>query len=178
MELIINSARNIREVEVTNHQNTSTCILRYRKRTNTAKWGMQLRPGIMYATWWPPHSLCEQIPNKHIKRYAQIEKEILAATSGLGKFHHYTDGLTFNRITDHKPLVVIYFKPLSKAPRWLENLLLRTMDYSYTIEYRPGKKDSDRRYPLRLTNLDLYCSRNARKHCHTTSQEGWRPGMH
>jgi len=73
------------------------------------------------------------------KHYAQIEKEMLAATYGLEKFHHYTYGRVVNVVTDHKPLVAICSKPLSKAPRRLQNLLLRAKHYSYTIEYKPGK---------------------------------------
>ena len=37
-------------------------------------------------------------------RYAQIEKEMLAVTYGLEKFHHYTYGRDVKVITDHQPL--------------------------------------------------------------------------
>lgn len=72
-------------------------------------------------------------------RYAQIEKEMLAVTYGLTKFHHYTYGRDVLVVTDHKPLVSITRKPLSKAPRRLQNLLLKAQEYNYTLEYRPGK---------------------------------------
>ena len=49
------------------------------------------------------------------QRYAQIEKEMLAVSFGLEKFHHYTYGRCIQVITDHKPLVSIIDKPLSKA---------------------------------------------------------------
>ncbi|XP_046560092.1 uncharacterized protein K02A2.6-like [Haliotis rubra] len=42
------------------------------------------------------------------RRYAQIEKELLAVVFGLQKFHHYTYGRHVSVITDHKPLVAIY----------------------------------------------------------------------
>ena len=58
-------------------------------------------------------------------RYAQIEKEMLAVTYGLEKFHHYTFGRQVFVVTDHKPLVAISNKPLSKAPKRLQNLLLK-----------------------------------------------------
>ena len=51
------------------------------------------------------------------QRYGQIEKEILAVTFGLEKFHHYTYGRHLQVITDHKPRVSIIDKPLSKAPK-------------------------------------------------------------
>ena len=72
-------------------------------------------------------------------RYAQIEKEMLAVCHGLTKFHHYTYGRDVRVLTDHKPLVSIKKKPLSKAPRRIQNLLLRTQDYSYSLEYKEGK---------------------------------------
>jgi len=58
-------------------------------------------------------------------RYAQIEKEMLAAIYGLEKFRHYTYGRTVNVITDHKPLVAICSKALSKAPRLLQSYYKR-----------------------------------------------------
>jgi hypothetical protein len=74
------------------------------------------------------------------RRYAQIEKEMLAVTYGLEKFHHFTYGREVKVITDHKPLVSIVGKPLSKAPRRLQNLLLRAMNYNYVLEYKAGKE--------------------------------------
>ena len=71
-------------------------------------------------------------------RYAQIEKEMLAVCYGLTKFHQYTFGRDVNVITDHKPLVSIVLKPLSKAPRRLQNLLLRTQEYTYSLSHRAG----------------------------------------
>ena len=45
---------------------------------------------------------------------------MLALVYGLEKFHHYTFGRAVHIITDHKPLVAIAKKPLSKAPRRLQ----------------------------------------------------------
>ena len=55
------------------------------------------------------------------KRYAQIEKEMLAVTFGLEKFHHYTYGRETSVFSDHKPLESIVVKPLYKAPKRLQN---------------------------------------------------------
>ena len=73
------------------------------------------------------------------QRYAQIEKEMLAVTFGLEKFHHYTYGRRLQVITDHKPLVSNINKPLSKAPKRLQNMLLRSQMYNYNLVYVPGK---------------------------------------
>ncbi len=72
------------------------------------------------------------------RRYAQIEKEMLAIAFGLEKFHHYTFGRHVKVITDHKPLVSIVLKPLSKAPTRLQSLLLRTQRYDCEVAYKPG----------------------------------------
>jgi transposase InsO family protein len=71
-------------------------------------------------------------------RYAQIEKEMLAIVFGLEKFNHFTFGRPVSVITDHKPLTAIVSKPLSKAPKRLQSLLLRTQKYDFSLEYRPG----------------------------------------
>ena len=73
------------------------------------------------------------------RRYAQIEKEMLAAVYGLEKFHQYTYARHVDVITDHKPLEAISKKTLAKAPRRLQNLLLRAKTYDYSITYKPGK---------------------------------------
>ena len=73
------------------------------------------------------------------RNYAQIEKEMLAVCFGLVKFHHYTYGRRVTVITDHKPLESIVLKPLSKAPKRLQSLLLHTQKYDYELLHKPGK---------------------------------------
>ena len=46
------------------------------------------------------------------KKYAQIEKELLAIVFGCDKFHEYIYGKTVTVETDHKPLESIFKKPL------------------------------------------------------------------
>ena len=72
-------------------------------------------------------------------RYAQVEKEMLAISFGLTRFHHYTYGRDVHVITDHKPLESIVKKPLSRAPKRLQNLLLKVQYYTYDLQYRDGK---------------------------------------
>ena len=73
------------------------------------------------------------------RNYAQIEKEMLAIVFGLEKFHHCTYGVPgITVVTNHKPLVAITNKPLSKAPRRLQAMLLRLQPYSIKVEYQPG----------------------------------------
>ena len=72
------------------------------------------------------------------RRYAQIEKEMLAVTYGLEKFHHYTFGRQVFVVTDHKPLVAISNKPLSKSPKRLQTLLMRAHRYTFELHWSPG----------------------------------------
>jgi len=73
------------------------------------------------------------------RRYAQIEKEMLALLFGLEKLHHYTFGRQTNIITDHKPRVTIVSKPMSKAPRRLQSMLVSALMYDFNLTYVPGK---------------------------------------
>ena len=69
-------------------------------------------------------AFASRTPTEAEKRYAQIEKEMLAITFGLEKYHHYTFGRRVHLMTDHRALVAITKKPLSKGPKRLRNLLL------------------------------------------------------
>ena len=73
------------------------------------------------------------------KRYANIEREMLAVVWGCIKFHHYLYGRKFICQTDHKPLEDIHLKHLSDAPPRLKRLLLKLEPYNIIIKYVPGK---------------------------------------
>jgi len=91
------------------------------------------------------------------RRYAQIEKEMLALVYGLEKFHQHTYGRHVDVVTDHKPLVAIISKPLSKAPRRLQSLILRTQKYDFNLTFQPGKSivtaDTLSRAPVQTDTL-------------------------
>ena len=58
-------------------------------------------------------------------RNAQIENELLSMLFGLTKVHHYTYGRDHEVVTDHKPLVPIRVKPMGKALKCLQHILLK-----------------------------------------------------
>ena len=59
------------------------------------------------------------------RKWARIEKELLAVVVGLVRFDQYTYGRRVYVQYDHKLLESILRKPLSEALRRLQNLLMR-----------------------------------------------------
>ena len=62
-------------------------------------------------------------------RYAQIEKEMLAIVYALEKFNQFTFGRHVTVYSDHKPLEAILKKPLARAPRRLQGMIMRLQMY-------------------------------------------------
>ena len=77
-----------------------------------------------------PHSECN---------YAQIEKKLLAIVFACTKFHQYIYGFLTMVQTDHKPLEVIFKKPLHQVSLRLQQMLLRLQKYELDIKYVKGK---------------------------------------
>lgn len=73
------------------------------------------------------------------KRYAQIEKELLAICFGINKFSQYVYGKKFTVETDHKPLLAIFKKKLNDCPARLQRMMLSIQKYEINLVYKPGK---------------------------------------
>ena len=74
------------------------------------------------------------------RKYSQTEKEALALVWACEKFHTYVYGISFELITDHKPLEVIYgpkSKPCARIERWV----LRMQPYKFKVKYAPGSQN-------------------------------------
>ena len=76
---------------------------------------------LAYASW----ALSEEET-----KYATIEKEMLAIVFGLEKWHRYTFGRPVTVYSDHKPLESITKKPLDKAPKRLQGMLMHALTYN------------------------------------------------
>ena len=74
------------------------------------------------------------------KRYANIERELLAVVYGCERFHTYIFGKKFIVETDHKPLEQIQKKNLANTPPRLQRMMLRLQQYDVEIIYKPGKE--------------------------------------
>jgi len=72
------------------------------------------------------------------QNYSQIEKEMLAISFACKKFHQYVYGLTVDVKSDHRPLAVIFQKPLAKVPSRLQRMLLQLQRYTLNVRYVPG----------------------------------------
>ena len=74
------------------------------------------------------------------KKWAQIEKEMLAIVFGCSRFHQYVYGKKIRVKTDHKPLEVILNKPLSQAPMRLQKMMMQLQAYDIEIVYKTGNE--------------------------------------
>ena len=55
------------------------------------------------------------------------------------KFHQYVYGKEVVVESDHKPLEMIAKKALAAAPPRLQHMLLRLQQYSFHLQFKPGK---------------------------------------
>ena len=74
------------------------------------------------------------------RRYANIERELLAVVFGCTRFHTYIYGSHFIVQSDHKPLENIQHKGLASVPPRLQRMMMRLQPYDYEIVYKPGKE--------------------------------------
>ena len=89
---------------------------------------------------WKPVTFASRSMSETESRYAQIEKEALAATWTCEKFSEYLIGKQFHIETDHKPLVpILSTKSLDQLPPRVLRFRLRLMRFHYTIAHVPGK---------------------------------------
>nr|XP_037290834.1 uncharacterized protein LOC119186244 isoform X1 [Rhipicephalus microplus] len=75
------------------------------------------------------------------QRYAQIEKEMLAIVHGCERFRDYLFGQPEVVVeSDHKPLEIIFKKPLCQCPLRLQRMRLSLQRYPIVVKYTPGKQ--------------------------------------
>lgn len=72
-------------------------------------------------------------------RYAHIEKEMLAIVFVLERFNQHSFGRHVYIEGDHKPLEMILQKPLARAPRRLQLVMMWLQKYDFTVHYERGK---------------------------------------
>ena len=85
------------------------------------------------------HPVCyaSRTLNSAERRYSTIERELLAVVWVVKKYRIYLTGVHFTIVTDHRPLkyLLTIKDPSSRLAKWAMFL----MEYSFTIEYKPGR---------------------------------------
>lgn len=72
------------------------------------------------------------------RKWAQIEKEALAVLYDLERFDQYTYGRKVIIQNDHKPLETILKKPLSQAPKRLQDIIMKLLRYDVEFQFMKG----------------------------------------
>lgn len=95
------------------------------------------------------------------RKYAQIEKELLAILFACRRFDQYIVGNKQVTVrTDHNPLVGIFKKPIITASRRIQVMMLALQRYNLNIEYVPGKElvipDTISRAPDTKSEIEQY----------------------
>lgn len=77
---------------------------------------------------------------KSEQMYSQIEKELLAISFAVAKFHYYIYGREVSVQSDHKPLEAIFKKNLNNVSPRLQRLLLKLAGYDLNVCFTPGSQ--------------------------------------
>ena len=72
------------------------------------------------------------------RNWAQIEKEALSVLYGIDRFDQYTYGRPVKVEKDHKSLAAILRKPLSQAPKRLQDIMMRYHRYDVHFVFVKG----------------------------------------
>lgn len=87
-----------------------------------------------------------QTLSENQRKYAQIDKEVYAIVYGIKKFHQFIYGNKFTLITDHRPLVQIFWPTkglLVFSAMRMQHYALFLQGYNYTIKYRKSEEHSN-----------------------------------
>ena len=89
---------------------------------------------------WRPVAYASKAMTETETRYAQIEKEALAATWACERFSNYILGRTFQIESDHKPLIpLLNLKHLDDLPLRILRFRLHMARFDYVVQHVPGK---------------------------------------
>lgn len=86
-----------------------------------------------------PVACASRTLNPTERRYAQIEKELLAVVFACYRFYDYIYGKPVVIETDHQPLVAIQNKPFHTVSARLQRMMLRLQKFNLTLVYKKGK---------------------------------------
>ena len=122
---------------------SSECILTFfnpKKKTTIQVDASQKGLGAALIQDGKPVAFASKALTETEKRYANIERELLAVVFGCTRFHTYIYGAQFTVESDHKPLENIQHKSLANTPPRLQRMMLKIQPYDFIIKYRPGRE--------------------------------------
>ena len=99
---------------------------------------------------WRPIMYISRSTTLAESRYSQTEGEALAARWACERLRVFLIGGSFTIVTDHRPLIPMLSNPFKKLPIRIERMMMYMQEFTFTIEYRPGKD-----------NISDYLSRHA-----------------
>jgi hypothetical protein len=134
--------------------NVDNCVTLQVDASETGLGGALLQPDKQGKL--QPVAFCSSTMRPNEVNWAQIEKETLAICAACEKWDLWLYGKSITVHTDHQPLETIFKRPLAKAPRRLQKLMMRLQRYSITVVYKKGTSlvlaDTLSRAPLPDTN--------------------------
>ena len=87
-----------------------------------------------------PISYASKVLSSIESNYSNIEHELLGVLFAITHFKHFTYGCTVYVITDHKPFVSLFKKPLVDASPCLTCMLMQLLDCMLNVHYQPGER--------------------------------------
>ena len=90
-------------------------------------------------TKWPASGICIPIQDRYRTQLCPNRERTVSHSVGAEKFNQYTYGRRVTVESDHKPLEVIYRKPLVAAPKRLQRMSLDLQKYDLEIGFQPGQ---------------------------------------
>ena len=94
----------------------------------------------LHGTVWHPTAFTSRSLTAAEQNYSQIEKETLSIAFSCEKFHEYVYGLRFVIENDHKLLISIFQRVLSKSPPQIQRFLLQLQRYNSQLNYVLGNQ--------------------------------------
>ena len=107
---------------------------------DASKLGLAAMLEQLHGSVWYPTGFASRLLTAAEQNYSQIEKETLSIVFSCEKFHEYVYGLRFVVENDHKPLISIFQRALSKSPPRIQRFLLRLQRYNFQFKYVPGNQ--------------------------------------
>ena len=138
---------------------------------DASKLGLEAMLEQLHGTVWHPTAFASRSLTAAEQNYSQIEKETLSIVFSCGKFHEYVYGLRFVVENDHKPLISIFQRVLSKSPLRITNV--SCYDYNATT-LNHGSPCFNSTMPLEINYSLRICSADYRcPTAHPRSKATW-----